>query len=80
MTKTRKNNSKRHTKTKKRVYRKKFSTLVKHFKTPFDVSNVTYKKTKSFNRARVAALERINYNARNLFGQISTITSFKPLH
>ena len=67
MTKTRKNNSKRHTKTKKRVYRKKFSTLVKHFKTPF-------------NRARVAALERINYNARNLFGQISTITSFKPLH
>ena len=61
----------------KRTYKKKFSTLVKHFKSPFEASNEAYKKTKSFNKARLAALQRINYNARNLFGHISTAQVFK---
>ena len=36
-----------------------------------------YKKTKSFNKARIAALKRVNYNVRNLFGQVSTSQIFK---
>ena len=61
----------------KRTYKKKFSTLVKNFKTPFQASNEEYKKTKSFNKARIAALKRVNYNVRNLFGQVSTSQIFK---
>jgi len=61
----------------KRTYKKKFSTLVKHFKSPIQSSNEAYKKTKNFNKARIAALKRLNYNARNLFGQISTLQVFK---
>jgi len=57
----------------KRTYKKKFTTLVKHFKTPFEASDQEYKKTKNFNKARIAALKRFNYNSRNLFGQINTI-------
>ena len=72
-----KNRSNKGNKKHKRTYKKKISTLVKHFKNPFQASNEEYKKTKSFNKARLAALKRVNYNARNLFGQITTGQVFK---